>query len=84
MSFEKKIYIFFKREFQLMVSAPDSNSLLSYQHTNQFLVSWSDTILKIKIKHLIWTFRLICLFRQFLKVLHPQYFCNTNTSKPKW
>ena len=83
MSFENTFF-FFKREFQLMASAPDGSFLLSDQGTNnQFLLSWSDTILKITIKYLIWTFRLICLFRQFLKVLHPQHFCNTNTSKPK-
>ena len=83
MSFENTFFFFFKREFQLMASALDGSFLLSDQDTNQFLVSWSDTILKITIKHLIWTFRLICLFRKFLKVLHPQHFCNTNTSKPK-
>ena len=30
------IFFFFKREFQLMASAPDNSSLLSDQDTNQF------------------------------------------------
>ena len=43
MSFENTFF-FFKREFQLMASAPDSSSLLSDKDTNKFFGVGGDWI----------------------------------------